>query len=270
MLDVMARVYRALGIYKRAEPMHREAVRLRARTLGDGHPLTLQARHHLAYLLDQMGQDEEAESLYRAVLAARRASGDPDGLVESTSDLAGMLYAAERYDETEALAREGLAVLDRHPDAGPMSQGGALSRASVLYLLGKARAQRGAPAEGERLVRQAHRIYTEELGPEHVYTMSVETGLARMLAAEGRFDEADGHLRHAFKVFEGVWGPDHPWTINAMVQRAAVFAQAGRRAEARRLLRDALARGEASPEPDEGTLADLRQRLATLEEASAR
>ena len=262
LLDVLARVYRAHADYDRALPLHLAAVRAAEEAHGPDAPQTLLARHHLAYLLEQMGRGGEAERIYRDVLAARRLSGDPDGLVESYSDLAALVLDAGRSAEAARLARAGLAVLDRHPDAGPPDLEGPLSRASFLYVLARTDEAHGRLGAAERGLRETVAIYTRARGPEHTYTAAAETSLGGLVARRGRHAAADSLLRHAVAVQTHTWGPAHPWTTGALTARAEARARAGDRDAARRLLAEARVRIGA----DSARLAALDRRERRIAE----
>ncbi|HEX9953071.1 MAG TPA: serine/threonine-protein kinase [Rubricoccaceae bacterium] len=269
LLDVLARVYRALADYDRALPLHRAAVQAATRAHGPAAPETLLARHHLAYLLDQMGRGAEAERIYRDVLAARRRSDDPDGLVESYSDLSAFVLRLGRPAEAAALAHDGLAVLERYPYAGPPDLEGPLSRASFLTVLAQTDEADGRPDAAEGRLREAVAIYARTRGPEHTYTAAAETSLGALLARRGRHAEADRLLRHAVGVQTRTWGPAHPWTTGALMARAAARARAGDASAARALLADVRARVGS----DSARVADLDQsehRIDSLSAGSAR
>ena len=65
------------GKLSEAEPLFREALEARRRTLGDSHPDTLNSIDNLASLLRDQGKLNEAEPLYReAVGGAKKTFGD--------------------------------------------------------------------------------------------------------------------------------------------------------------------------------------------------
>ncbi len=261
LLDVVARVYRALADYDRALPLHRAAVATATRAHGADAPETLLARHHLAYLLAQMGRTDEAERTYRAVLAVRRRSGDPDGLVESLSDLSDLRLGLGDTQGAAALAREGLAVLRRHPDAGPPDLEGPLSRAGFLATLARADEAAGRLDAAERGLRESAAIYARERSADHTYTAAAEASLAAFLARRGQAAEADRLLRHAVDVQTAAWGPDHPWTTATLSARAEARARAGDARTARALLADVRARVAA----DSARSADLDRRTRLVD-----
>lgn len=60
----VATSYYILGKYQEAEAMHRQALELRQRVLGEKYPSTLGSMNNLANVLDRLGRCEEAEAMY--------------------------------------------------------------------------------------------------------------------------------------------------------------------------------------------------------------
>ena len=76
--------------------------------MGERHPRTLTEMKNLALLLEQMGEVEEAEQMYRAALVGRREVLGPQHphTIVTMEDFAGMLRNEGREDEAAALERE--------------------------------------------------------------------------------------------------------------------------------------------------------------------
>jgi Flp pilus assembly protein TadD len=64
-LNNLALVLESQGNYEEAERMHREALGLRRKVLGDEHPSTLTSMNNLASVLESQGNYEEAERIHR-------------------------------------------------------------------------------------------------------------------------------------------------------------------------------------------------------------
>ena len=246
LLDVVARVYRALGDHNRALPRHEQAVRLYTALRGRDAPETLAAEHHLAYLLTALGRTDEAEAMYRRVLEVRRRTGDPTGLVESTSDLADLYLDTRRLAEARALIAEGLAVLERHPNAGPPSLEGPIARAGFLYQQALIEQQEGRLDDAVARFHEALNLYRAHRGPNHIYTAAVETKLASLLLEQGNGAAAGPLLEHARSVQERAWGPSHPWVYAVYNTQATQALQAGDRDSAQALYDRIRARAEAA------------------------
>lgn len=106
-----------LVLLPRAEPLLRDALALRRRTLGDGHPDVAASREHLGLLLIDRGAYTEAEAELRQALAAqRRAFGSQHPEVGRTlNDLGIALY----YQGAEPRSRCGPAPSASPPPRAP-------------------------------------------------------------------------------------------------------------------------------------------------------
>ncbi len=71
----LAEVLRMKGSSADAMVLHREAVAIRERRLGENHPLTAEAVGGMANAVEALGQHAEAERLYPAARSPR--SGGP-------------------------------------------------------------------------------------------------------------------------------------------------------------------------------------------------
>jgi len=65
------------GRYAEAEPLYRQAVAIRERTLGAEHPDVAWSLHNLAGLYRVQGRYAEAEALYRRALAVNKKALGP-------------------------------------------------------------------------------------------------------------------------------------------------------------------------------------------------
>ncbi|MFC4908019.1 tetratricopeptide repeat protein [Actinomadura gamaensis] len=136
----------ARGDYARAAGYARRSVELRVRARGEDHPDVAADRAALAAILDALGEDAEAEALFRAALGAfDRAGNEPEAAV-TRCGLAALLHSRGDLDGAEALYREALAVRVRvcgadHPDLGVVlhnlallcEEGGRAAEAARLY-----------------------------------------------------------------------------------------------------------------------------------------
>ena len=86
--------------------MHRRALAIRLKALGEGHPDTATSYNNLAVTLGQ-GKYAEAEAMLRRALAIRLKAlgeGHPD-TANSYNNLAATLSAQGKYAEAEAMHR---------------------------------------------------------------------------------------------------------------------------------------------------------------------
>jgi serine/threonine protein kinase/tetratricopeptide (TPR) repeat protein len=113
-LHTMAVTLREQGDVAEAEKVHREALAILRKQLGDNHVTTAWEIHDLAFLLGRIpGRQAEAEVLYREALRVRRqVLGDGDARTADTAfRLAQVLGAQEKFEEAEVLLQKTHAAL---------------------------------------------------------------------------------------------------------------------------------------------------------------
>jgi len=100
------------GRYGEAEPIYRQALKIRRSQLGDIHLDTATSLNNLAGLYRAQGGYREAEPLYRQALAITRSQlGDthPD-TATSLNNLAALYYSQGRYSDAEPLYLQAIAI----------------------------------------------------------------------------------------------------------------------------------------------------------------
>ena len=103
-LSTLASVPDATGRYAEAKPLHRQALEIRSKALGEEHPDYAISLNNLANVLEAPGQYAEAEPLYQQALEVVRASlGDNH---PNTKRLAGnyMRLLRMQFPDNPALA----------------------------------------------------------------------------------------------------------------------------------------------------------------------
>ena len=95
--------------------MHREALEVQRRVLGQEHPHTLASMTCLAIVLRHKGQWQEAEQMHREALEAKRKvlGQEHPCTLASMNDLANVLQDQGKWEEAEKLHREALELMCR-------------------------------------------------------------------------------------------------------------------------------------------------------------
>ncbi|HLM88540.1 MAG TPA: tetratricopeptide repeat protein, partial [Streptosporangiaceae bacterium] len=235
--------------YAAAEPLHRRALGIHRRILGDDHPLTAICYNNLAINLDEQGRHAEAELLLRQALEIhRRVLGDDHPLTANSYDsLADHLSKRGQYAEAEPLHRRALAICRR-----VLGEDHPLTAICYNNLAGNLGA-RGRHAEAEPLLRTALESRRRTLGENHPDTAATYANLAANLGAQGKHVAAEPLLRTALEIRRRARGEDHPDTAASYNNLAANLQAQGKYADAEPLLRTALetrrrALGEGHPD----------------------
>ena len=182
---LMAALLHNLGGLEHSRGRHEEGVRfarrglaLRERLTSPDDPSVALDRAALAALLEGMGQEAEAERLYRRALDVLDATAEwPLEVAMARNGLGSACQAQERFDEAERHYRRALEQLEAvagpdHPNVG-----------HVLNNLATLHRRRGEDAEARALLARAHDLLVGTLGADHPVTREVEGNRRRVEAS---------------------------------------------------------------------------------------
>jgi CHAT domain-containing protein/tetratricopeptide (TPR) repeat protein len=223
--------------YKAAADLHRQALAIRIKVLGEEHPDTATSYNKLAGNLNVQGQHAEAQALCEKALAIwRKVLGEehPD-TAACYSNLAANLFGQSKPAEAQALCEKALAIKrkvlgEEHPDT-------AESYSDLAVCLGA----QGKFAEAQALCEKALAIRRQVQGEEHPGTATSYNNLAMSLNAQGKYAEAQPLLEKALAIRRKVLGEEHPETAGSYNNVAYNLDAQGRYAEALPLFEKALA-----------------------------
>jgi tetratricopeptide (TPR) repeat protein len=266
--------YYKLGSWERAEPLLRSSLVARAtEPVSDSSDLA-ESVLHMAALHEARGRPDSAAALYPRAIAIMRQvvpRDDPDvaaalvrtgGFLRDRGDTAGARSAFIEAQGMFERARDssGLAMVDSHVglleyNAGALDRALALFRRSTDYrrrrlgdhaLVAEGLSNMGSvleelrrPAEAESVYREALRIGTRELGPEHKAVTAFMNNLGLLLSAGPNKAEAERLLREALRIDEQVLGREHFDVGTDLVNLAKLLCATGNASEGAELARRA-------------------------------
>jgi tetratricopeptide (TPR) repeat protein len=103
-IHTLAFAYHQLGRDVEAEPLVREAVDTRRRTIGAAHPQTLESMHMLAAVLEAAGRTEETRPLYEELLTVRRAEAMKENATPGSKRAYAELLATTPFEDLRDVA----------------------------------------------------------------------------------------------------------------------------------------------------------------------
>ena len=228
--------YHSLGQDKDAEPHLRAAVTISKRLYGVEHYRTVHVAANLGYVLNNLGQRDEAESTLREAIDSAE-SGSDDSLTMlleklcAQSYLSAVLLAGEKYTEAEAIIREVTETnrrLEREENSDTFYARGLL--ASVLRRQGKL-------GEAESIRRAVLADRRRAQGPGHPETLSCMHMLTVLLDQRGKGVEAEAICREAIELQLRYSSEDHPEMTHSQAALALLLTRRGAFAEAETLYR---------------------------------
>jgi len=237
LLSTLGTVYNDLGQYAQAEGMHREALAMRKKLVGDTQPDVATSLQGLARALQYQGKRVEAETLYREALAMRRKilGNEHPEVAKSLTDLGLLLYWETKFPEAETMGREALAMKrkllgDEH-----------LEVARSLAVLAPLVKDMGKGAEAETMQREALAIQKKILGNEHPSIAYSLYNLSAVLEGQGKLAEAEAAQREALALYRKLLGDDHPNVAESLIALGILLRRQSSVTEAEAAYREAIA-----------------------------
>jgi tetratricopeptide (TPR) repeat protein len=270
-LEELARVLEAKTDYTESEPLHREALAMRRKLLGEEHPDVAGSLNNLAVCLDLQNRHAEAMSLFEQAHAIdqRVYPSDHPRLVLDLNNIARCLQSLRRHREALPLYEQAVSMAERlYPGDHPYG-------AMALHHLGDARRATGdlpgALRDAEASIA-AYRRHPDWNPVEQVHALEV---LARVYADADRREEAVALRREAVDAHMNRQVPATDAHLTEdMLDLGAALLGAQQFAEAEPVLRDALSRardvwgdGHNRVAFAQQHLADALRALGRLEEA---
>ena len=157
-----------------AEPLYREAHKVRVKALGEKHPDSLHSLNSLGTIAVALGKVDEAEQLFARTLELRREvlGNDHPETIVSLNNYAVFINAQGRSEEAEPLYAEALALNrkalgDAHPNT-------ITSLNNYAYVLDNLRKF----SDAEKLYEEAVKLSRAALGEGHIDVLAREGNLA--------------------------------------------------------------------------------------------
>jgi DNA-binding CsgD family transcriptional regulator/tetratricopeptide (TPR) repeat protein len=244
---VLAAMGQALMLATRYDESRRyaEAAVALARQVGDAaRSEESHALCTLGVLLTRAGEAEQSVAALRTALAVARDAEVMDDIHRAYANLSDALRAQGEFEQSEAIAMEGVEVAGRYGVPGTIG----------VFLLGNALHAMfcsGRWDEAERRLRLAGAV-----APGGVLSANLHAAAAELTTARGRFAEADQHLEAA--TGEMTFSAHAEMSAELCAREAELAAWRNDRAEVRRRVAKGLAVLELGQE------ADIAARLAAV------
>lgn len=218
------------------EMLVRDALKVREKSLGPEHSITLESVSILASILEKQGKYYEAELLGRRALEnnEKHLGSEHIDTMMNVSELASVLQKQGKYSEAELLSRRGLENTQKLLGSEHLITLTSMNRLALIL-----RGQ-GKYKEAESLFREALEKRENMLGSGHQSVLVNMNNLALVMQDQGKYEQAQSLCRRALQKKREVFGAEHPQTLFTMDNLAAVLGKQGIYGEAEMLSREVL------------------------------
>jgi tetratricopeptide (TPR) repeat protein len=214
------------------------------KNVGSDHPDVAKSLNNLGALYHTQGQYEQAEPLYKRVLAINEKLGlDHPDVEKILNNLAVLYHAQGKYAQAESFFNRSLAISEK--TCGPDH----LTVATSLKNLGDLYRTQGKYAQAEPLFERALAISEKTLGPNHPDVEKILNNLAVLYHAQGKYEQAEPLYKRSLAIMEKTLSPDHPAVATSLENLAVLYRATNRESEAEKL--EARAARISAPSSDE-------------------
>lgn len=199
----LATALRLQGKYDQAEPLFRDALKIRQTKLGANNALVADALSGLGeclYLEDHFG---DAEPVLRQALAINR-NLDPHAGIDTRNYLALVVERSGNYPEAVQLLREALDISQRQNDTDSPDY------ANTMHNLAGALMDAGDLSEAEDMERQDLALRRQILGNDHPDVGYALNNLGWLLLEKGEPEAARPPLEENLEILRKTLGDQHP------------------------------------------------------------
>ena len=203
---------------------YRQVIRKRSISLGDEHPSVWESKQNLAVLLTELGQFEEAASLFEDALNhSRLVRGDNDPVtIAVMNNLAVLFIETAEYSRSSPLL---ISVADwQKKHRSPLHLDTLLTENNLARSL----EGEGKLIEAEATYRQVVRQLTSEYGLDHPKTPDVIINLAGFLEDAGQLDDSIDYYQLAVDSYAKNFGDYDHRTLNAQQMLGVCLRESGK------------------------------------------
>jgi CHAT domain-containing protein/tetratricopeptide (TPR) repeat protein len=235
-LNELGILYRAQGVYAKAELLHIRALDINEKALGPMHPVVAQSLNNLGRSYQEQSAYAKAEPLYlRAVDILEKVPGATHpAMAACLNNLATLYQEQGAYAKAEPLFIRALDIQKRALGTMHPQVANSLNNLAVIYQ------DQGTYAKAEPLFVQALYIREKVLGATHPEIATSLNNLASLYWAQGAYAKAEPLYIRALDIREKTLGPMHPLVALSLNNLATLYQEQGAYAKAEPLLVRAL------------------------------
>lgn len=197
----LGRAFYFQRLYRQSEEHYERALSMRVKLLGETHDSTMETKYHLATVYTRLGDRENAEQLFREILAFRAArfGGGSPQVAHAHNNLGWFLLDdASRLSEAEEHLRAALDIHDNLPE----DQREPERRAVTMHNLGDCLVRQERYEEAETWLSRCLSEKERLRGRDSVTAAVTLHRLADLKFAQGKIAEAQTYVTEALKVME--------------------------------------------------------------------
>jgi CHAT domain-containing protein/lipopolysaccharide biosynthesis regulator YciM len=222
-LNNLAELYKAQGLYEKAEPLHVRSLAIYEKKLGKEDPLVATSLNNLAELYKAEGRYEKAEPLYLRSLAIyeKKLGKEHPNVATCLNNLAGLYQTQGSYEKAEPLYLRSLEIRENVLGKESPEVSNILNNLASLYQT------QGNYQKAEPLYLRSLAIMEKLGGKEHPNIATGLNNLAELYKAQGNYEKAESLYMQALAIREKRLGKEHPDVATSVNTLASLYQEEG-------------------------------------------
>lgn len=243
--------------FKSATSAFSTALLLRRKLLGEADPVTLKTMSNLALATYKLGDEVEAEKLYKSCIdLKRKACPGSESLAKTLTNLAHLYSDERRHDEAKSCYTEALEIDKKNFGASHDEV------ANDLFNLGAFFYGCNDTTQALTYFEQAKEMYAAVA--DKYGSVKALHYISLCHASLHEFDKAKDASLNALALHEELKGKGHPDTLVHLISAADCAAAAGDLEQAGKLYKQALSTARTAQTPSNAKLAECNLDLAQI------
>ncbi len=222
-LNNLAELYKAQGLYEKAEPLHLRSLAIYEKVMGKEHPLVATSLNNLAELYKAEGRYEKAEPLYlRSLAIYEKVLGkEHPNVATCLNNLASLYQTQGSSEKAEPLYLQALAIREKMLGKESPEVANILNNLASLYQT------QGNYEKAEPLYLRSLAIMEKLVGKEHPNIATNLNNLAELYKAQGNYEKAEYMYLEALAIREKILGKEHPDVATSVNTLASLYQEEG-------------------------------------------
>ncbi|NCS31626.1 MAG: CHAT domain-containing protein [Microcystis aeruginosa F13-15] len=234
-LNNLAALYKSMGQYEQALPLHQQALAIRGKSLGTDHPEYAGSLNNLAALYKSMGQYEQALPLHQQALEilGKSLGTDHPDYAHALNNLAILYQSMGQYEDALPLLQQVLEI--QHKSIGNNHH----EYAVCLHILANLYQSIKQYKDALFFYQKALEIERKTIGTDHPHYAACLNDLALLYKSMGEYGEAIPLLQQALKIRHQSLGSKHPHFAYFLYNLALLYTATNHPEEALKLMQEA-------------------------------
>ncbi|MDA9161958.1 CHAT domain-containing protein, partial [Crocinitomicaceae bacterium] len=235
-LNNLGLVYQKIGDYNAAEPLLKESLEIRKKTLGEEHPVFASGLENLGNFYSVIGNHLAAKEMYMKALEIKKTAfgADHPEVASSLNNLGNYYYSMSNYRAAEPIYQRSLEIRKKTLGEDHLYVAQSLNNLGNLY------SDMGIYKGAELLYNLSLDIKKKALGDQHPNVAMSLDNLGNLHSSMGAYKAAEPYYKLSLDINIKAYGEEHPEVAKNLNNLGVLYLKMAAYGDAESLLNQSL------------------------------